>query len=90
MFFFQLNKYLEPLLKKSLPVGVYHREVGLEITKWDPDDSLESEETTSDTNSEESIVNHVEYLTRNDVQNKGICVLVKDKGTGDKLKCSTS
>ena len=30
-------------------------------------------------------VNHFEYLKRNDVQNKYICILVKDKGTRDKL-----
>lgn len=82
--FFQVKKYFESLLKTSFPVGVYHREVGLEI-KWDPDDSLESEETTSDTNRGQSVVKHVEYLKRNDVQNRDICVLVKDKRTRDEL-----
>ena len=82
--FSQVNKYFEPLLKTSFRVGVYHREVGLEIT-WDPDDSLESEETTSGTHRGQSIVKHVEYLKRNDVQNRDICVLVKDEGTRNKL-----
>lgn len=76
--FEQANKYFEPLLKTSLPVGVYHREVGLEI-KWD--DSLQSEETISDTKQEQSIVEHVKYLERNDVENGDICVLVRDETT---------
>ena len=80
--FKQVNKYFEPLLKTSVPVGVYHREVGLEI-EWD--DSLQSEETTSDTNPGQSIVKHVEYLQRNDVQDRDICVLVKDVETRSKL-----
>lgn len=82
--FRQVNKYFKPFLKTSYSVGVYHREVGLEI-EWDPDESLESEETTSDTNRGQSVVKHVEYLKRNDVENKDICVLVKDIGTRDKL-----
>lgn len=81
--FLQVNKYFKPLLKTSHTVGVYHREVGLEI-QWDPDDSLESEET-GDTNRVQSVVKHVEYLKRNDVEDKDICVLVKDIGTRAKL-----
>ena len=65
-------------------MGVYHREVGLEI-EWDSDDSLENEETTSDTNRGQSVLKHVEYLKRNDVQDKDICILVKDIGTRAKL-----
>ena len=82
--FSQVNKYFEPLFKTSLPVGVYHREVGLEI-EWDSDDSLESKETTSGTHRGQSIAKHIEYLKRNDVQNRDICVLVKDEGTRNKL-----
>ena len=80
--FTQVNKYFEPLLNTSDLVGVYHREVGLEI-KWD--DSLESEETTSDTNRGQSVVKHVDYLKRNDVEDKDICVLVRDIVTRDNL-----
>lgn len=82
--FLQVIKYFEPLLKTSFPVGVYHREFGLEI-EWDPDESLQSEETTSDTNRGQSIVKHIKYLKRNDVKNGDICVLVKDEGTRNKL-----
>lgn len=80
----QVNKYFESLLKTAHPVRVYHREVGLEID-WVLDDSLESDETTGDTNRGQSIVKHTEYLQRNDVQNRDICVLVKDVETRDKL-----
>jgi len=82
--FSQVNKYFEPLLETSVPVRVYHREVGLEI-KWDPDDSLQSEKTTSGTNRVQSIVKNVEYLRRNEVLSRDICVLVKDEGTREKL-----
>ena len=82
--FLQVNKYFEPLVKTSVPVGVYHREVGLKI-EWHPDDSLRSKETTSDTNRVQSIVKHVEYLKRNDVQKRDICVLVRDVETRNKL-----
>lgn len=80
----QVNKYFESLLKTAYPVRVYHREAGLEIN-WVLDDSLESDETTSGTNGGQSIVKHVEYLQRNDVQNRDICVLVKDVETRDKI-----
>ena len=82
--FLQVNKYFEPFLKTSHTVRVYHREVGLEI-KWDLDDSLESDKTTSGTNGGQSIVKHIEYLQRNDVQNRDICVLVKDVKMRGKL-----
>lgn len=80
--FSQVNKYFEPRLETSIPVGVYHREVGLEI-EWD--ESLQSEETTSDANRGHSIVKHVKYLKRNDVQNRDICVLAKNQETSNKL-----
>ena len=80
----QVSKYFESLLKTALPVRVYHREVGLEIN-WVLDDSLESDETTSGTNGGQSIVKHIGYLQRNDVQNRDICVLVKDVETRKKL-----
>lgn len=74
--FSQCNKYFEPLLKTSHPVGVYHREDGLDI-EWD--DSLQSEEIDRSINGELTIVKHVEYLKRNEVENADICVLVKDE-----------
>lgn len=74
--FLQCSKYFEPLVRCSHPVGVYHREVGLEVT-WD--DSLQSGEIAKGTNGEQSIVRHVQYLKRNDVENADICVLIRDE-----------
>ena len=76
--FVQFKKYFESIVKHSSPataVGVYHREDGLKI-KWD--DSLQSEEVSADGSGEQSIVRHLNYLQRSGVQNRNICIIVRD------------
>ena len=73
--FVQFSKYFKPSLNTSQPVGVYHREFGLEI-EWDA--SIENEKADSDLKGEQSIVRHINYLKRNSVQSGDICVLVRD------------
>ena len=68
--FTQFEKYFEPTVQPSKPVGVYHGEDGLNIY-WD--DSLNSEATC-----EQVIVKHLEYLKQNGVQSKDICILLRD------------
>ena len=68
--FSQFEKYFEPTVQPSKPVGVYHGEDGLNIY-WD--DSLKSEATC-----EQVIVKHLEYLKQNGVQSKDICILLRD------------
>ena len=53
------------------PVGVYHGEDGLNIN-WD--DSLKSGAASG----EQAIVKHLESLTKNGVQSRGICILLRD------------
>ena len=49
--------------------------------EWDPDDALEARrQSVTQIEDQLSVVKHVEYLKRNEVQNKDICVLVKDEG----------
>ena len=64
--FSQFEKYFEPTVQPSKPVG----EDGLNIY-WD--DSLKSEATC-----EQVIVKHLEYLKQNGVQSKDICILLRD------------
>ena len=71
--FSQFEKYFEPTVQPSKPVGVYHGEDGLNIN-WD--DSLKSEATCI--SSEQVIVKHLEYLKQNGVQSKDICILLRD------------
>lgn len=71
--FSQFEKYFEPTVQPSKPVGVYHGEDGLNIN-WD--DSLKSEATCI--SSEQVILKHLEYLKQNGVQSKDICILLRD------------
>ena len=71
--FSQFEKFFEPTVQPSKPVGVYHGEDGLNIN-WD--DSLKSEATCI--SSEQVIVKHLEYLKQNGVQSKDICILLRD------------
>lgn len=71
--FSQFEKYFEPAVQPSKPVGVYHGEDGLNIN-WD--DSLKSGATCI--SSEQVIVKHLEYLKQNGVQSKDICILLRD------------
>ena len=49
--------------------------------EWDPDDALEARrQSVTQIEDQLSVVKQVEYLKRNEVQNKDICVLVKDEG----------
>ena len=72
--FSQFQKYFEPTVQPSKPEGVYHGEDGLNIN-WD--NSLKS----SGTSGEQVIVKHLKYLKRNGVQNKDICILLRDTNT---------
>ena len=72
--FSQFQKYFEPTVQPSKPVGVYHGEDGLNIN-WD--NSLKS----SGTSGEQVIVKHLKYLKRDGVQNKDICILLRDANT---------
>ena len=74
--FEQFVKYFEPIVEPSQKLGVYHQEVGAEIT-WDA--SLQSEEAPSDTNGEQSIAKYVDYLHKSNVEDGDICVLVRDE-----------
>ena len=54
--------------------------------EWDPDDALEARrQSVTQIEDQLSVVKHVEYLKRNEVQNKDICVLVKEEGTRNKF-----
>ena len=64
-------KYFEPTVQPLKPVGVYHGEDGLNIN-WD--DSLKSGAASG----EQAIVKHLEYLTKNGVQSRDICILFRD------------
>ena len=69
--FSQFVKYFEPTVQPLKPVGVYHGEDGLNIY-WD--DSLKSGAASG----EQAIVKHLEYLTKNGVQSRDICILFRD------------
>ena len=69
--FSQFVKYFEPTVQPLKPVGVYHGEDGLNIN-WD--DSLKSGAASG----EQAIVKHLEYLTKNGVQSRDICILFRD------------
>ena len=69
--FSQFVKYFEPTVQPLKPVGVYHGEDGLNIY-WD--DSLKSGAASG----EQAIVKHLESLTKNGVQSRGICILLRD------------
>ena len=69
--FSQFVKYFEPTVQPLKPVGVYHGEDGLNIN-WD--DSLKSGAASG----EQAIVKHLESLTKNGVQSRGICILLRD------------
>lgn len=83
--FVQFEKYFEPIVKLSSPVGVYHGRDGLKI-KWD--DSLKSEVLSGDGSGEQCVLSHLKYLERNKVTKQDICVLVRDTKERDRLMSS--
>ena len=69
--FSQFVKYFEPIVQPLKPVGVYQGEDGLNIN-WD--DSLKSGVGSG----KQAIVKHLEDLTKNGVQSRDICILLRD------------